>query len=163
MDIYALALEEKQEGRLNTPLNELIEKYRQDEEFELFLEKQKKDAKMFDELEKNLEKSGYSLDVRNRVFDFVKNQVNYPTSQVNTEDEVFTCVDISSDDELDLENGVIRTKVYMTFETKDGRYFNIEMMQENEVEEETDSGFLDGYYPGKMKSLDIELKNEGQL
>lgn len=163
MDIYALALEEKQEGRLNTPLNELIEKYRQDEEFELFLEKQKKDTEMFDELEKDLDKSGYSLDVKNRVISFVEKQVNYPTSQVNTEDDVFTCVDISSDDELDLENGVIRTKVYMEFTTKDGRYFDIEMTQENEAEEETDSGFLDGYYPGKMKSLDIELKNEGQL
>ena len=163
MDIYALALEEKQEGRLNTPLNELIEKYRQDEEFELFLEKQKKDAEMFDELEKDLEKSGYSLDVRNRVIIFVEKQVNYPTSQVNTKDDVFTCVDISTDEKLDLENGVIRTKVYMEFTTKDGRYFDIEMTQENEAEEETDSGFLDGYYPGKMKSLDIELKNEGQL
>ena len=157
MDIYTLALEAKQEGRLNTPLNELIEKYRQDEDFELFLEKQKKDTEMFDELEKDLEESGYSLDVKNRVINFVEKQVNYPTSQVNTEDDVFTCVDISSDDELDLENGVIRTKVYMTFETKDGRFFNIEMTQENEAEKETDSGFLDGYYPGKMKSLDIQL------
>ena len=162
MDIYALALEEKQEGRLNTPLEELIEKYRQDEEFELFLEKQKKDAEMFDELEKDLEKSGYSLDVRNRVINFVEKQVNYPTSQVNTKDDIFTCVDIYSDDELDLKNGVIRTKTYMEFTTKDGRFFDIEMTQENEAEEETDSGFLDGYYPGKMKSLDIELKNEGQ-
>lgn len=163
MDIYTLALEAKQEGRLNTPLNELIEKYRQDEDFELFLEKQKKDAEMFDELEKDLEKSGYSLDERNRVIYFVENHVNYPYSQQDTEDDVFTCVDISSDDEFDLENGVIRTKVYMTFETKDGRFFDIEMTQENEAEKETDSGFLDGYYPGKMKSLDIELKNEGQL
>ena len=163
MDIYTLALEEKQEGRLNTPLNELIEKYRQDEDFELFLEKQKKDAEMFDELEKDLEESGYSLDVRNRVIYFVENQVNYPTSQVNTKDDVFTCVDIHSDDELDLENGVIRTKVYMEFTTKDGRFFDIEMTQENEAEEETDSGFLDGYYPGKRTFLDIELKNEGQL
>lgn len=163
MDIYALALEEKQEGRLNTPLEELIEKYRQDEEFELFLEKQKKDAEMFDELEKDLEKSGYSLDVRNRVINFVEKQVNYPTSQVNTKDDIFTCVDIYSDDELDLKNGVIRTKTYMEFTTKDGRFFDIEMTQENEAEEETDSGFLDGYYPGKMKSLDIELKNEGQI
>ena len=163
MDIYALALEEKQEGRLNTPLNELIEKYRQDEEFELFLEKQKKDTEMFDELEKNLDKSGYSLDVRNRVIFFVEKQVNYPISQVNTEDDVFTCVDISSDDELDLLNGVIRTKTYMQFETKDGRFFDIEMTQENEAEKETDSGFLDGYYHGKRTFLDIELKNEGQL
>ena len=163
MDIYTLALEAKQEGRLNTPLEELVEKYRQDEDFELFLEKQKKDAEMFDELEKNLEESGYSLDVRNRVINFVENQVNYPSSQVNTEDDVFTCVDISSDDELDIENGVIRTKVYMTFETKDGRFFNIEMTQENEAEKETDSGFLDGYYPGKRTFLDIELKNEGQI
>ena len=163
MDAYDLALEAKQEGRLNTPLNELIEKYRQDEDFELFLEKQKKDAEMFDELEKELEESGYSLDVRNRVINFVENQVNYPSSQVNTKDDVFTCVDIYSDDELDLKNGVIRTKVYMEFTTKDGRFFDIEMTQENEAEEETDSGFLDGYYPGKMKSLDIELKNEGQL
>ena len=163
MDVYTLALEEKQEGRLNTPLNELVEKYRQDEEFELFLEKQKKDAEMFDELEKNLEESGYSLDVRNRVINFVEKQVNYPYSQQDTEDDVFTCVDISTDEKLDLENGVIRTKVYMEFTTKDGRFFDIEMTQENEAEEETDSGFLDGYYPGKMKSLDIELKNEGQL
>lgn len=159
MNAYDLALEAKQEGRLRTPLNELVEKYRQDEDFELFLEKQKKDAEMFDELEKDLEKSGYSLDIRNRVINFVENQVKYPTSQVNTEDEVFTCVDISSDDELDLLNGVIRTKVYMTFETKDGRFFNIEMTQENEAEKETDSGFLDGYYPGKRIFLDIELKN----
>lgn len=163
MDVYTLALEAKQDGRLNTPLNELIEKYRQDEEFELFLEKQKKDTEMFDELEKDLEESGYSLDVKNRVINFVEKQVNYPTSQVNTKDDVFTCVDISSDEELDLENGVIRTKVYMTFETKDGRFFNIEMTQENEAEKETDSGFLDGYYPGKRTFLDIELKNEGQL
>ena len=163
MDIYTLALEEKQEGRLSTPLNELIEKYRQDEEFELFLEKQKKDTEMFDELEKELEESGYSLDVRNRVINFVEKQVNYPYSQQDTEDDVFTCVDISTDEKLDLLNGVIRTKVYMEFTTKDGRYFDIEMTQENEAEEETDSGFLDGYYPGKMKSLDIELKNEGQI
>ena len=163
MDIYTLALEEKQEGRLNTPLNELIEKYRQDEEFELFLEKQKKDAEMFDELEKDLEKSGYSLDVRNRVINFVEKQVNYPTSQVNTKDDIFTCVDIYSDDKLDLKNGVIRTKSYMEFTTKDGRFFDIEMTQENEAEEETDSGFLDGYYPGKITFLNIELKNEGQL
>lgn len=159
MDVYTLALETIQEGRLNTPLNELIEKYRQDEEFELFLEKQKKDAEMFDELEKDLEESGYSLDVRNRVLFFVEKQVNCPTSQVNTEDEVFTCVDISSDEELDLENGVIRTTVYMTFETKDGRYFDVELTQENEAVKETDSGFLDGYYPGKRTFLDIELKN----
>ena len=163
MDIYTLALEEKQEGRLNTPLNELIEKYRQDEEFELFLEKQKKDAEMFDELEKDLEKSGYSLDVRNRVINFVEKQVNYPTSQVNTKDDIFTCVDIYSDDKLDLKNGVIRTKSYMEFTTKDGRFFDIEMTQENEAEEETDSGFLDGYYPGKRTFLNIELKDEGQL
>ena len=163
MDIYALALEEKQEGRLSTPLNELIEKYRQDEEYELFLLKQKKDTEMFDELEKDLEKSGYSLDVRNRVIDFVENQVNYPYSQQDTEDDVFTCVDISTDEKLDLLNGVIRTKVYMEFTTKDGRYFDIEMTQENEAEEETDSGFLDGYYPGKRTFLDIELKNEGQI
>ena len=163
MDVYTLALEAKQEGRLNTPLNELVEKYRQDEDFELFLEKQKKDTEMFDELEKDLEESGYSLDVRNRVINFVEKQVNYPTSQVNTKDEVFTCVDISSDEELDLENGVIRTKVYMTFETKDGRFFDIEMAQANEAKKETDSGFLDGYYPGKRTFLDIELKNEGQI
>ena len=112
---------------------------------------------MLKDLEKELEKEGYSLDVRNKVIDIVENQVNYPYSQLNTEDEVFTCVDISTDEKLDLEDGVVRTKVYMTFETKDGRYFNIEMTQENEVEEETDSGFLDGYYPGKMKSLDIQL------
>ena len=159
MDAYDLALEEKQEGRLRTPLNELIEKYRQDEEFELYLVEQEKDAKMFDELEKDLEKSGYSLDVRNRVINFVENQVNCPSSQVNTEDEVFTCVDINVDEVFDPENCVIRTKVYMTFETKDGRFFNIEVTQENEAEKETDSGFLDGYYPGKRIFLDIELKN----
>lgn len=112
---------------------------------------------MINDLKKDLEKEGYSLEERNRVVDFVKKQVNYPESQQDTEDEVFTCVDISTDEKLDLEYGVVRTKVYMTFETKDGRYFNIEMTQENEVEEETDSGFLDGYYPGKMKSLDIQL------
>ena len=159
MNAAELALDCKLEGRVRAPLNELVEKYRQDEDFELFLEKQKKDTEMFDELEKDLEESGYSLDVKNRVIDFVEKQVNYPTSQVNTEDDVFTCVDISSDDELDLENGVIRTKVYMTFETKDGRFFDIEMTQENEAVKETDSGFLDGYYPGKRTFLDIELKN----
>lgn len=163
MNAYDLALETIQEGRVRAPLNELVEKYRQDEEYELFLEKQKKDAEMFDELAKELEKSGYSLDIRNRVVDFVENQVNCPSSQLNTGDEVFTCVDINSDEVFDPENGVIRTKVYMTFETKDGRFFNIEMTQENEAEKETDSGFLDGYYPGKRIFLDIELKNEGQL
>lgn len=159
MDVYTLALEEKQEGRLNTPLNELVEKYRQDEEFELYLVEQEKDARMFDELAKDLEESGYSLDIRNKVLCFVENQVNCPTSQVNTEDEVFTCVDISSDEELDLENGVIRTTVYMTFEAKDGRFFDVELTQENEAVKETDSGFLNGYYPGKRIFLDIELKN----
>lgn len=159
MDVYTLALECKQEGRLKAPLNELVEKYRQDEEFELYLVKQEKDARMFDELAKDLEESGYSLDIRNRVLCFVEKQVNCPTSQVNTEDEVFTCVDISSDEELDLENGVIRTTVYMTFETKDGRFFDVELTQENEAVKETDSGFLNGYYPGKRIFLDIELKN----
>lgn len=157
MNAYDLALECKQEGRVHTPLCELIEYYRNEEDFELFLEKQAKDTFMLNDLKKDLEKEGYSLDVRNRVIDFVEKQVNYPESQLNTEDEVFTCVDISTDEKLDLEDGVVRTKVYMTFETKDGRYFDIEMTQENEVEEETDSGFLDGYYPGKMKSLDIQL------
>ena len=117
----------------------------------------------FDELEKDLEKSGYSLYVRNRVINFVENQVNCPTSQVNTEDEVFTCVDINADEVFDPENGVIRTKIYMQFETKDGRYFDVELTQENEAVKETDSGFLDGYYPGKRTFLNIELKNEGQI
>ena len=157
MNAYDLALECKQEGRNHTPLCELIEYYRNEEDYELFLEKQAKDTKMLKDLEKELEKNGYSLDERNKVIDIVENQINYPYSQQDTEDEVFTCVDISTDEKLDLEDGVVRTKVYMTFETKDGRYFNIEMTQENEVEEETDSGFLDGYYPGKMKSLDIQL------
>lgn len=163
MDAYDIALEAKQEGRLNTPLEELIEKYRQEEEYELFLEKQKKDAEMFDELEKDLEKSGYSLDVRNRVINFVENQVNYPYSQQDTEDDVFTCVDITTDEKLDEKNGVLRTVAYLEFETKDGRYFDIEVNQEYELEKETDSGFLDGYYPGKRTFLDIELKNEGQI
>ena len=157
MNAYDLALECKQEGRNHTPLCELIEYYRNEEDYELFLEKQAKDTKMLKDLEKELEKNGYSLDERNKVIDIVENQINYPYSQQDTEDEVFTCVDISTDEKLDLEDGVVRTKVYMTFETKDGRYFNIEMTQENEVEEETDSGFLDGYYPGKVKSLDIQL------
>ena len=159
MDVYTLALECKQEGRVRAPLNELVEKYRQDEEFELYLVEQEKDAKMFDELAKDLEESGYSLDIRNRVLCFVENQVNCPSSQVNTEDEVFTCVDIDADEVFDPENGVIRTKIYMEFETKDGRYFDVELTQENEAIKETDSGFLDGYYPGKRIFLDIELKN----
>ncbi|MBO5853190.1 MAG: hypothetical protein J6Q61_02845 [Bacteroidales bacterium] len=159
MDVYTLALECKQEGRLKAPLLELVEKYRQDEEFELYLMEQEKDAKMFDELAKDLEKSGYCLDIRNRVLCFVENQVNCPSSQVNTEDEVFTCVDINADEVFDPENGVIRTKIYMEFETKDGRYFDVELTQENEAVKETDSGFLDGYYPGKRIFLDIELKN----
>lgn len=157
MSAVDLAIDCKLEGRVRTPLAELIEYYRNEEDYELFLEKQAKDTKMLKDLEKELEKNGYSLDVRNKVIDIVEKQVNYPESQLNTEDEVFTCVDISTDEKFDLEDGVVRTKVYMTFETKDGRYFNIEMTQENEVEEETDSGFLDGYYPGKMKSLDIQL------
>lgn len=44
MDVYTLALETIQEGRLNTPLNELVEKYRQEEEFELYLDEQRKDT-----------------------------------------------------------------------------------------------------------------------
>ena len=159
MDVYTLALECKQEGRLKAPLVELVEKYRQKEDFELYLEEQQKGTRMVEELSKDLEKSGYNLDIRNRVLFFVENQVSCPNSQVNTKDEVFTCVDISSDEELDLDNGVIRTKIYMTFETKDGRYFDVEMTQENEAVKETDSGFLDGYYPGKRTFLDIELKN----
>ncbi len=159
MDVYTLALESKHEGRLKAPLFELVEKYRQEEDFELYLEEQQKGTRMVEELSKDLEKSGYNLDIRNRVLFFVENQVSCPNSQVNTKDEVFTCVDISSDEELDLDNGVIRTKTYMTFETKDGRYFDVEMTQENEAVKETDSGFLNGYYPGKMTFLDIELKN----
>jgi len=163
MDAYDLAVETIQEGRVRAPLNELVEKYRQDEEFELYLDEQRKDTEMFDELAKDLEESGYSLDIRNRVLCLVENQVNFPSSQVNTKDEVFTCVDIDADEVFDPENGVIRTKIYMGFETKDGRFFDIEMTQENEAVKETDSGFLDGYYPGKRTFLDIELKNEGQI
>ena len=163
MNAYDLALETIQEGRVRAPLNELVEKYRQDEEFELFLEKQKKDAEMFDELEKDLEKSGYSLDVRNRVINFVENQVNYPYSQQDTEYDVFTCVGIDTDEKIDEKNRVLRTITYLEFETKDGRYFDIEINQEYKLEKETDSGFLDGYYAGKRTFLDIELKNEGQI
>lgn len=158
MSAYSLALDCKLEGRVRTPLSELVEYYRNEEDYELFLLKQEKDTKMFNELNKDLEGLGYSLDERNRCIDFVEKQVNYPSSQLNTEDEVFTCVDVSSDEELDLDNGVIRTTVYMTFETKDGRWFDVEMTQENEAVKETDSGFLDGYYPGKRTFLDIQLK-----
>ena len=112
---------------------------------------------MINDLKKDLEKEGYSLEERNRVVDFVEKQVNYPESQLNTEDEVFTCVDISTGEKLDLEDGVVRTKVYMTFETKDGRFFDVEMTQENEAVKEIDCGFLDGYYPGKRTFLDIQL------
>ena len=142
MSAYSLALDCKLEGRVRTPLTELVEYYRNEEDYELFLLKQEKDTKMINELNKDLEGLGYSLDERNRCINFVEKQVNCPSSQVNTEDEVFTCVDISSDEELDLDNGVIRTKIYMTFETKDGRYFDVEMTQENEAVKETDSGFF---------------------
>lgn len=158
MSAVDLAIDCKLEGRVRTPLAELIEYYRNEEEYELFLLKQEKDTKMFNELNKDLEGLGYSLDERNRCINFVEKQVNCPNSQLNTEDEVFTCVDISSDEELDLDNGVIRTTVYMTFETKDGRWFDVEITQENKAVKETDSGFLDGYYPGKRTFLDIELK-----
>jgi len=157
MSAVDLAIDCKLEGRVRTPLAELIEYYRNEEEYELFLEEQAKDTKMINRLNKDLEELGYSLDERNRCIDLVEKQVNYPSSQLNTEDEVFTCVDISSDEELDLENGVIRTTVYMTFETKDGRFFDVEMTQENEAAKEIDCGFLDGYYPGKRTFLDIQL------
>lgn len=158
MSAYSLALDCKLEGRVRTPLSELVEYYRNEEEYELFLEEQAKDTKMINRLNKDLEELGYSLDERNRCIDLVEKQVNYPSYQLNTEDEVFRVVDITTNEKLDLEDGVVRTFVYMTFETKDGRFFDIEMVQENEVEKETDSGFLDGYYPGKIKSLDIQLK-----
>lgn len=45
MNAYDLALEYKQEGRVHTPLCELVEYYRNEEDFELFLEKQAKDTK----------------------------------------------------------------------------------------------------------------------
>ena len=157
MSAYSLALDCKLEGRVRTPLAELVEYYRNEEDYELFLLKQEKDTKMINKLNKDLEGLGYSLDERNSCIDFVEKQVNGPSSQVNTEDEVFTCVDISSDEELDLDNGVIRTTVYMTFETKDGRWFDVEMTQENEAVKEFDSGFLDGYYSGKRTFLDIQL------
>lgn len=158
MSAYSLALDCKLEGHVRTPLAELVEYYSNEEDYELFLLKQEKDTKMFNKLNKDLEGLGYSLDERNSCIDFVEKQVNGPSSQLNTEDEVFTCVDISSDEELDLDNGVIRTTVYMTFETKDGRWFDVKMTQENEAVKETDSGFLDGYYPGKRTFLDIQLK-----
>ena len=158
MSAYSLALDCKLEGSVRTPLAELVEYYRNEDDYELFLLKQEKDTKMINKLNKDLEGLGYSLDERNSCIDFVEKQVNCPSSQVNTEDEVFTCVDISSDEELDLGNGVIRTTVYMTFETKEGRWFDVEMTQENEAVKEIDSGFLDGYYPGKRTFLDIQLK-----
>lgn len=158
MSAYSLALDCKLEGRVRTPLSDLVEYYRNEEDYELFLLKQEKDTKMINELNKDLEGLGYSLNERNSCINFVEKQVNYPSSQLNTKDEVFTCVDISSDEELDLDNGVIRTTVYMTFETKDGRWFDVEMTQENEAVKETDSGFLDGYYTGKRTFLDIQLK-----
>lgn len=158
MSAYSLAIDCKLEGRVRTPLAELVEYYRNKEDYELFLLKQEKDTKMINKLNKDLEGLGYSLDERNSCIDFVEKKVNFPSSQLNTEDEVFTCVDISSDEELDLDNGVIRTTVYMTFETKDGRWFDVEMTQENEAVKETDSGFLDGYYPGKRTFLDIQIK-----
>lgn len=158
MSAYSLALDCKLEGRVRTNLAELVEYYRNEEDYELFLLKQEKDTKMINELNKDLEGLGYSLNERNSCINFVEKQVNYPSSQLNTKDEVFTCVDISSDEELDLDNDVIRTTVYMTFETKDGRWFDVEMTQENEAVKETDSGFLDGYYPGKRTFLDIQLK-----
>lgn len=158
MSAYSLAIDCKLEGSVRTPLAELVENYRNEEDYELFLLKQEKDTKMINKLNKDLEGLGYSLDERNSCIDFVEKQVNCPNSQVNTEDEVFTCVDISSDEELDLGNGVIRTTVYMTFETKEGRWFDVEMTQENEAVKEIDSGFLDGYYPGKRTFLDIQLK-----
>lgn len=157
MSAVDFAIDCKMEGRVRTPLAELIEYYRNEEQYELFLEEQAKDTKMINRLNKDLEEFGYSLDERNRCIDLVEKQVNYPSSQLNTEDEVFTCVDINADDELDLENGVVRSKVYMTFETKDGRFFDVEMTQENEAVKEIDCGFLDGYYPGKRTFLDIQL------
>ena len=158
MSAYSLAIDCKLEGRVRTPLADLVEYYRNEEDYELFLLKQEKDTKMINKLNKDLEGLGYSLDERNSCIDFVEKQVNGPRSQLNTEDEVFTCVDISSDEELDIDNRVIRTTVYMTFETKDGRWFDVEMTQENEAVKEIDSGFLDGYYPGKRTFLDIQLK-----
>ena len=44
MNAYDLALEYKQEGRVHTPICELVEYYRNEEDFELFLEKQAKDT-----------------------------------------------------------------------------------------------------------------------
>ena len=158
MSAYSLAIDCKLEGSVRTPLAELVEYYRNEDDYELFLLKQEKDTKMINKLNKDLEGLGYSLDERNSCIDFVEKQVNCPSSQVKTEDEVFTCVDISSDEEFDLDNGVIRTTVYMTFETKEGRWFDVEMTQENEAVKEIDSGFLDGYYPGKRTFLDIQLK-----
>lgn len=158
MSAYSLAIDCKLEGRVRTPLAELVEYYRNEEDYEVFLLKQEKDTKIINELNKDLEGLGYSLNERNSCINFVEKQVNYPSSQLNTKDEVFTCVDISSEEELDLDNGVIRTTVYMTFETKDGRWFDVKMTQENEAVQETDSGFLDGYYPGKRTFLDIQLK-----
>lgn len=158
MSAYSLALDCKLEGRVRTPLAELVEYYRNKEDYELFLLKQEKDTKMFNKLNKDLEGLGYSLDERNRCINFVEKQVDYPNSQLNTDDDVFSVVDITTKEKLDLEDGVVRTFVYMTFETKDGRFFDVEMTQENEVEKETDSGFLDGYYSGKRIFLDIQLK-----
>lgn len=159
MNAYDLALETIQEGRIRASLCDLTEKYRQEEEFELYLLKQEKDAQMFNKLKKDLEESGYSLDVSNRCIKFVEEQVNYQTSQVNTEDEVFRIVDISTNKYIDDDNGVLRTIVYMTFETKDGRFFDIEMTQENELKRETEEGFFgSGFYAGERTFIDIELK-----
>lgn len=45
MSAYDLALECKLEGRVKAPLSDLVEYYRNEEDFEVFLEKQAKDTK----------------------------------------------------------------------------------------------------------------------
>ena len=155
MNAYDLALECKQEGRVHSPLCELIEYYRNEEDFELFLEKQAKDTKMLKDLEKELEKEGYSLVERNKCIDLVEKQVNCPDSQLNTEDEVFRVVDVASDEHFDPENKLFKTFTTMSFETKDGRCFDVEI--EKEETAIWDEDWRDYDY-GKRVFLDIELK-----
>lgn len=163
MNAYDLALECKQEGRVHTPLGELIEYYRNLEEEELileeqhrlFLEEQEKGTKMIRKLKEDLEKSGYSLDERNRCIEFVEKQVDYPNSREYTDDDVFTFVGIESEEFLDPENKNENIYATLTFETKDGKEFQIEVSQENKVEYDDE---WNDYYPTKRVFLDIRLK-----
>lgn len=155
MSAYSLALDCKLEGRVRTPLSELVEYYRNKEEYELFLEEQAKGTKMINRLKKDLEKLGYSLVERNKCIDLVEKQVNCPDSQLNTEDEVFRVVDVASDEHFDPENKLFKIFTTMSFETKDGRCFDVEI--EKEETAIWDEDWRDYDY-GKRVFLDIELK-----